>query len=308
MTYGSIDNDGNHEAAAVDFLHANGKRTLFAPTEWGAIDSEFARMMSDFFELRAFDHDTFDARDAIVNALLSTDATVHMIENIHSINPDGSTVLLPRFTSTGQSPRHSDVLAFIHRRTHDISPTLFDTLQSTYKNKWSGDIIGAQPLLSTLSVVILRDLPNSRSAGERTAAWSLAELSAFATPDDPTTNSILSTALSTFGSQTSPAGLWDFSERSIACMDHFIESKWPDLGPSLENFETMVWIHGCYVAAVLCRHYRGRLVLSDGGGPLFQCTTVGLNPWEWVRKRFQLQDGLAAQYEVFTRLAADDRH
>jgi hypothetical protein len=102
----------------------------------------------------------------------------------------------------------------------------------------------------------------------------------------------------------------DLSEESIARLDDMIDDFWGEGGPAEENFHAMVWAFGCYIGAVVTRHFKGEWFKDETTGEVtFESDTsgVGFNPFNWVAKKFDLQDDLESKYRMITNMIEADR-
>ena len=101
----------------------------------------------------------------------------------------------------------------------------------------------------------------------------------------------------------------DFSEGSIARLEEMIDDFWGEDGPSKENFDLMVWAFGCYVAAVIETNFNGEWHKEESGELSFVSDSgeVGLKPFNWIAKKFELQDSLEAKYDFATNMIKADR-
>jgi hypothetical protein len=101
----------------------------------------------------------------------------------------------------------------------------------------------------------------------------------------------------------------DFSEESIGRLDELIDDFWGEGGPSKDNFDTMVWVFGCYIAAVVENNFKGHWYKEESGEVNFEpeISEIAFNPFNWVAKKFELKDSLEAKYEFVTNMMKVDR-
>ncbi len=102
----------------------------------------------------------------------------------------------------------------------------------------------------------------------------------------------------------------DFSEESLFSLDDMLEDFYGDEGPSEENWDAMVWAFGSYVAVVINNHFNGEWAKNDETGEIiFEAETagVGLNPFTWVAKKFDIQDSIKDKYDFIANMMKDDR-
>ena len=102
----------------------------------------------------------------------------------------------------------------------------------------------------------------------------------------------------------------DFSEESVIGLDDMLEDLWGEEGPSEENWDSMVWAFGSYIAVVISRHFNGDWARNEESGEIvFEAETagVGLNPFSWVAKKFDTQDSLKSNYDFITNMMKEDR-
>ena len=122
--------------------------------------------------------------------------------------------------------------------------------------------------------------------------------------------SIIETAKFVAGDEGSKVYDLDFSEESIGSLDDMIDDYFGEVGPSEENFDSMVWAYGSYVAAVIDRHFNGDWYKNKDTGEITfepELSSVGANPFNWVAKKFDLGDTLESKYVSITNMFKEDR-
>lgn len=100
----------------------------------------------------------------------------------------------------------------------------------------------------------------------------------------------------------------DGSEASLTDLDDAIEMLWGEARSPEQYFDGIVWGYGCYVADVVQRHHIGEWKPSDDIGYDFISANgpIGINPWHWVEKRFQLGELLAPKYQSIITMTRRD--
>ena len=102
----------------------------------------------------------------------------------------------------------------------------------------------------------------------------------------------------------------DYSEASLKTLDKLILDNWGDSSPTDEHLETMTWAFGCYVAQVLQLNYNGVWSDEDDGYYFDGLKSgVGVSPWSWISKRFELgaEEAIAKKYQIAKKLLSKDK-
>jgi hypothetical protein len=95
----------------------------------------------------------------------------------------------------------------------------------------------------------------------------------------------------------------DYSEASIKRLDKMITHIWGNGSPSEDKLDFMVWIFGCYVAAVINKNYLGSWAKNDDGSIHFMSASgFGAAPFNWLAKRFELGDPIYSKYSFSAKL------
>jgi hypothetical protein len=101
----------------------------------------------------------------------------------------------------------------------------------------------------------------------------------------------------------------DFTQASIARLDSMIDDLWEGEAP--QNLEMMVWVFGSYIALIVNRTFDGEWTTRKGSREItFESATSGVafNPWNWVAKRFELDDPLAPKASmIFNMIKVDNK-
>ena len=100
----------------------------------------------------------------------------------------------------------------------------------------------------------------------------------------------------------------DFSIKSIPRLDKMISDLWKGDPPN--DLDTMTFVFGSYVALIVDRSFQGSWTTEkDTNEIVFNSkkSSVNFNPWNWVAKRFELEDMIAPKADFIFKMLVEDK-
>ena len=99
----------------------------------------------------------------------------------------------------------------------------------------------------------------------------------------------------------------DFSIKSVVRLDKMIDDLWEGEIPN--NLDNMIYLFGSYLAIITENYFNGSWSINKQTNEInFESKTskVKFNPWNWVAKKFELNESLSSKTQVIFKMIKDD--